>query len=66
MCLMVSVPTRGLLIPNLDGGYYEKRGLVSVPTRGLLIPNQLMKNDNAVDEKVSVPTRGLLIPNKRL
>ena len=50
--IIVSVPTRGLLIPNLSILQVMMMNVVvSVPTRGLLIPNQLLKNDNAVDTK---------------
>ena len=36
----VSVPTRGLLIPNIGSKSHTKNyRIVSVPTRGLLIPN---------------------------
>ena len=60
---MVSVPTRGLLIPNLARPEdIEKYIKVSVPTRGLLIPNY-GTNYSGQLRHVSVPTRGLLIPN---
>ena len=42
--LNVSVPTRGLLIPNNEIAVTKKvtKSTVSVPTRGLLIPNSIM------------------------
>ena len=61
---MVSVPTRGLLIPNIDiYSRNEDGSMVSVPTRGLLIPNLITLTDIDFKFIVSVPTRGLLIPN---
>ena len=42
----VSVPFRGLLIPNLTTViFYDSLKLVSVPFRGLLIPNDMEINE---------------------
>ena len=60
----VSVPTRGLLIPNgSDIELNTTEYIVSVPTRGLLISNKTCGLRGLRGTGVSVPTRGLLIPN---
>ena len=63
--IFVSVPFRGLLIPNYAFGYLDIFfWLVSVPFRGLLIPNKYLLILMCLDFlTVSVPFRGLLIPN---
>ena len=54
---MVSVPTRGLLIPNESKTEVRNNEkIVSVPTRGLLIPNRTgLVTFDYTDEKFPSP-----------
>ena len=61
---IVSVPSRGILFPNLCSFSASYSKIVSVPSRGILFPNNFFqKTVDILAHQVSVPSRGILFPN---
>ena len=63
----VSVPSRGILFPNLYGCTFQaaiRKANVSVPSRGILFPNDFQAFYQRHWSYVSVPSRGILFPNE--
>ena len=63
--MKVSVPSRGILFPNIYKHIWFLKDLktVSVPSRGILFPNSFIIDGYSTNVTVSVPSRGILFPN---